>query len=171
MESNERGTCWSEHVCNFPSITLSCLRIRIVITNNLTAVPIINWAHHQHGQFRKTYLVCLIDCLIFNTPFNINTVQSQKLVHLLMLSASMENFLPFQLNLKLSPTSSFSLEESKICRLGKNQPFPKQTLLFTCLQYKFFENTMEKGEIPRHEQFLLYPQGFPQAWSTFCHFN
>ena len=34
-------------------------------------------------------------------------------------STSMENFLPFQLNLKLMSTSSFSLEESKICRLGK----------------------------------------------------
>ena len=26
-------------------------------------------------------------------------------------------------------------------------PFPKQALVFTCLQYKSFENTVEKGEI------------------------
>ena len=34
-------------------------------------------------------------------------------------------------------------------------PFPKQALVFTCLQYKSFENTVEKGEIARSEQFLL----------------
>ena len=31
----------------------------------------------------------------------------------------LENFLPFSFNLKLSSANSFSLEESKICRLGK----------------------------------------------------
>ena len=36
--------------------------------------------------------------------------------------------------------------------------FPKQALIFTCLQYKSFENTVGKGEIARHEQFL--PQWF-----------
>ena len=36
--------------------------------------------------------------------------------------------------------------------------FPKQALVFTCLQYKSFENTVGKGEIARYEQFLLYPQ-------------
>ena len=34
-------------------------------------------------------------------------------------STCLENFKPFSLNLKLSSASSFSLEESKICRLGK----------------------------------------------------
>ena len=29
--------------------------------------------------------------------------------------------------------------------------FPKQALVFTCLQYKSFEITMGKGEIARHE--------------------
>ena len=29
------------------------------------------------------------------------------------------------------------------------QPFSKQTLVFTCLQYKCFENIVEKGEIAR----------------------
>ena len=37
------------------------------------------------------------------------------------------------------------------------QPFPKQALLFTCLQYKSFENTVGKGKIAHSEQFLLFP--------------
>ena len=32
-------------------------------------------------------------------------------------STSLDNFLPFSSNLKLSSANSFSLEESKICRL------------------------------------------------------
>ena len=37
-------------------------------------------------------------------------------------------------------------------------PFPKQALFFTLLLYKYFENTVGKGEIARDEQFLLFPQ-------------
>ena len=40
------------------------------------------------------------------------------------------------------------------------KPFPKQALVFTCLQNKSFENTVGKGEIARNEQFLLFPQCF-----------
>ena len=40
------------------------------------------------------------------------------------------------------------------------QPFPKQALVFMCMQYKSFENTVGKGEIARNEQFLLFPQSF-----------
>ena len=36
----------------------------------------------------------------------------------------------------------------------------KQALVFTCLHYKSFENTVGKGEIARNEQFLLFPQFF-----------
>ena len=43
------------------------------------------------------------------------------------------------------------------------QPFPKQALVFTCLQNKSFENTEVKGGIACHEQFLL----FPTVFSTF----
>ena len=50
-------------------------------------------------------------------------------------------------------------------------PFPKQALVFTCLQYKSFENTVGKGEIARNEQFLLFPQCFLPVWRTFCHFH
>ena len=39
-------------------------------------------------------------------------------------------------------------------------PFLKQVLVFTCLQYNSFENTVGKGEIARNEQFLLFPQRF-----------
>ena len=33
--------------------------------------------------------------------------------------------------------------------------FPKQALVFTCLQYNSFENTVGKGEIARNEPFFL----------------
>ena len=49
--------------------------------------------------------------------------------------------------------------------------FPKQVLVFTCLQYKSFENIEGKGEIARHEHFLLFPQCFLPVWGGFCHFH
>ena len=42
---------------------------------------------------------------------------------------------------------------------------------FHVSQYNSFENTVGKGEIARHEQFLLFPQCFLQIWRTFCHFH
>ena len=51
------------------------------------------------------------------------------------------------------------------------KPFPKQALVFTCLHNKSFDNTVEKGEIARNEQFLLFPQYFLPFWRTFCHFH
>ena len=50
-------------------------------------------------------------------------------------------------------------------------PFPKQALVFTCVQSKSFENTVEKGEIARNEQFLFFPQCFLPICRTFCHLN
>ena len=50
-------------------------------------------------------------------------------------------------------------------------PFPRQSLVFTCLQYKSFENTVGKREIARNEQFRLFPQCFLSFWRTFCHFQ
>ena len=50
------------------------------------------------------------------------------------------------------------------------QAFPKQALVFMCLQYKSFENTVGKGEIARNEQFLLFPQCFIPIWGTLRHF-
>ena len=52
----------------------------------------------------------------------------------------------------------------------KFQPFPKQDLVFTCLQYKSWENTVETGKHAHNEQFLLFPQCFLPVWRTFCHF-
>ena len=51
------------------------------------------------------------------------------------------------------------------------EPFPKQTLDFTCLQYKQVENTAVKGEIARNEQFLHFPQCFLPVLRAFCHFH
>ena len=51
------------------------------------------------------------------------------------------------------------------------EPFPKQALVFTCLQYKPFENIVEKGEIVHYEQFLLFPQCFLPLETSFCHFH
>ena len=49
--------------------------------------------------------------------------------------------------------------------------FPKQALVFMCLKYKPFENTVGKGEIARNEQFLISPQCVQHVWRTFCHFR
>ena len=46
---------------------------------------------------------------------------------------------------------------SKSITCGVN-PFPKQALVFTCLQYKSFERTVGIGEIAHNEQFLHFPQ-------------
>ena len=43
--------------------------------------------------------------------------------------------------------------------------------VFTCLQYKSFENAVGKGEIARNKQFLLFPQCFLPVWITLCHFH
>ena len=53
----------------------------------------------------------------------------------------------------------------------KRKPFPKQALVFACLQYKSFENTVGKGEIARYEQYLLYPQCFLPIWKSSCYFH
>ena len=50
-------------------------------------------------------------------------------------------------------------------------PFPKQSLVFTYLQYKSFENTVGKGEIASNKQFLLFPQCFLPVQTTFFHFH
>ena len=52
-----------------------------------------------------------------------------------------------------------------------NLTLSQQALVFTCLQYKSFENTVRKGEIARNEQFLLFPQCFLSVWRTSCHFH
>ena len=45
--------------------------------------------------------------------------------------------------------------------------FPKQALVFTCMKYMSFENTVWKGEIAHDEQFLLFPQCFLSIFENF----
>ena len=49
--------------------------------------------------------------------------------------------------------------------------FPKQALVFTCLQYKSFEITVGRGEIARNEQFLLFQQRSLPFWRPLCLFH
>ena len=44
-------------------------------------------------------------------------------------------------------------------------------MVFTCLQYKSFENTVGKGEIAHNEQFFLFPQCFLRLWRICCYFH
>ena len=62
-------------------------------------------------------------------------------------------------------------ERKKCCNIKAVYPFPKQALVFMCLQYKYFENTVGKGEIARNEQFLLFPRCFLPVWRTFGNFH
>ena len=78
---------------------------------------------------------------------------------------------PYTLKLKVwTHANHFSF---KFNTLGQSiiLPFPKQALVFTCLQYKSFENTVGKGEIACNEQFLLFPQCFLPIWRTFYHIH
>ena len=52
-----------------------------------------------------------------------------------------------------------------------HEPYPKQALVFTCLQYKCFENTVEKGEIGQNQQFPLFKQCFLLILRTFHNFD
>ena len=63
------------------------------------------------------------------------------------------------------------LVKALFCRKQIAQPFPKQALVFTCLQYKPLENTVEKGEIAPDEQFLLFPQCFLPVLENFLPFS
>ena len=58
-----------------------------------------------------------------------------------------------------------------ICILKSFNSLPNKPWFFTCLQYMSIENTMEKGEIARNEQFLLFPQCFQSVRRTLCHFH
>ena len=72
----------------------------------------------------------------------------------------------FQSNLLCRLLVLSSWTSVRICRLVKselklfNYPFPKQTLVFMCLQYKSLENIVGKREIARNEQILLFRQHF-----------
>ena len=67
---------------------------------------------------------------------------------------------PFESNL----LSSFSFCLKPFFNLSQTSPG------FYVSSVQVFENTEGKGEIARHEQFLLFPQYFLPVWITFCHF-
>ena len=83
----------------------------------------------------------------------------------------------FQSNLLCRLLVLSSWTSVRICRLVQselkcfNYPFPKQTLVFMCLQYKSLENTVGKREIACNEQILLFPQRFIPFRRTFYHFH
>ena len=62
-------------------------------------------------------------------------------------------------------------ETSLLDKSRRYQPFLKEALIFTCLQYKSFENIVGKQEIAHSEQFLLFPECFQPLWRTFCNFH
>ena len=83
-----------------------------------------------------------------------------------------KNKLQFFSNIYFANFKSFSLNQSKNILFNKIVlPFPKQALVFTCLQYKSFENTLVKGEIAYNKQYLLFPQCFQPVSRSFCHFH
>ena len=70
------------------------------------------------------------------------------------------------------PSSSYLQKQKRYIESGQRLTgFPKQVLFFTCLQYKSFEIIVGKGEITRHEQFLLFPQCFLPFRRPLCLFH
>ena len=51
-------------------------------------------------------------------------------------------------------------EGSRVRSHAENLTLSQTSPCFTCLQYKSFKNTIEKGEIAHHEQFLLFQKCF-----------
>ena len=62
-----------------------------------------------------------------------------------MFSISLDNFLPFSSNLKLSSANSFSLEESKICRLVMGEMVIYCNFLSNNVAVKSFRPTFSAG--------------------------
>ena len=64
----------------------------------------------------------LVFTCLQNKSFENNTEKGERAISPFstLFSTYLGNFLPFSSNSKLSPANSFSLEESKICRLGKS---------------------------------------------------
>ena len=58
----------------------------------------------------------------------------------------------------LSSANALNLDQSKSVLFGKELTLPPKTLVFACLQYRSFENTLENGEIADNKQFPLFLQ-------------
>ena len=75
---------------------------------------------------------------------------------------------------KLPTNTNFQAPASTGCKeemASPNAAFPKQALVFKCLQYRSFETNLRKGEIAHNKLFLLFPQCFLPTWKIFCHFH
>ena len=77
--------------------------------------------------------ICLQYKLFENTVGNGELAHNKQFLHFPQCFLLLENFLPFSLNLTLSSASSFSLEESKICCLGKRVKVLTLALFFLSL--------------------------------------
>ena len=53
-----------------------------------------------------------------------------------------------------------NIEKSEEQDKERSKPFRKQALIFTCLHYKAFENTVGKGQIIHNEQLTLFGELF-----------
>ena len=77
-------------------------------------------------------------------------------------------FLPIPKHFSFSFSFNLLLAIAFNIDLSRILSFPKQSLIFTCLQYKFFENTVGKGDIARNQKFLFFQQYFLPL--SLCHF-
>ena len=85
----------------------------------------------------------------------------------------------------LSSSNTFNLDQSKIFLFGKefiwtslhfcsvvmSSPFPKQALVFACLHYTSFENTVGKGETAHNEHISPFPAVFSNLSENFLPFS
>ena len=55
------------------------------------------------------------------------------------------------------PSCFYKVSKGSVQNVTNILTLSKQALVFTCLQYKSFENTVERREIAHNEQFLLFP--------------
>ena len=57
---------------------------------------------------------------------------------------------------RVFPAKNVQHRMYRLTRVNNSYFFPKQALVFTCLLYKSFENTMGKEEIASDKQFLVF---------------
>ena len=75
-------------------------------------------------------------------------------------STHLENFLPLSSDMTLLSANSFSLDESKFCRLGKGWLFSTQSWLLTTLKKNAFDDIVGKGANAGNHHSLLFSQYF-----------
>ena len=68
-----------------------------------------------------------------------------------------------------SKVKVFADDKMNIDKLTLSQTSP--SFYVSAVRVESFENTVGKGEIARHKQFLLFPQSFLSIWIAFCHFH